>query len=109
MAYDEALAERVRGEIADDPGVIEKKMFGGVAFMLHGNMAVGVSRDDLMVRVGPDDHEAALSRPGVRDFDMSGRPMRGWILVAGDSVAVDEDLIAWIEVGMSFASSLPPK
>ena len=83
MAYDEGLAQRIRERLGAEPGVTEKRMFGGIAFLLHGNMAVGVSGDDLMVRVGPDRTDAALARPGTRLFDMTGRPMRGWILVGG--------------------------
>ena len=73
MAYDEGLAERIREELADEPGLVEKAMFGGVAFLLYGNMSVGIIVDDLMVRVGPAGHEAALQRPYTRVFDMTGR------------------------------------
>ena len=86
MAYDEILAERIRDHVADNPDIVEKKMFGGIAFMLSGNMAVGISNDELMVRTGPDGYEDAITRPGVRDFDMTGRRMRGWILVAADQL-----------------------
>ncbi|MDC0766993.1 TfoX/Sxy family protein [Streptomyces sp. HD] len=109
MAYDEGLAQRVRERLGADSGVSEKQMFGGIAFLLHGNMAVGVSGDDLMVRVGPDGTDAALARPGTRIFDMTGRPMRGWILVAGDSLMDDAVLGAWIDEGYGFAAGLPPK
>ncbi|MEV1084472.1 TfoX/Sxy family protein [Streptomyces sp. NPDC050211] len=109
MAYDEGLAERIRGHLGPDPEVTEKKMFGGLAFLHRGNMAVGVSGDDLMVRVGPDATEAALARPGTRVFDMTGRPMRGWILVDGSALAEDADLGAWVDQGHAFAASLPPK
>nr|WP_252981284.1 TfoX/Sxy family protein [Streptomyces chartreusis] len=84
-------------------------MFGGIAFLVHGNMAVGVSGDDLMVRVGPDGTDAALARPGTRIFDMTGRPMKGWILVAGDALTEDDVLGSWIEEGRTFAAGLPPK
>ncbi|MGI5373548.1 TfoX/Sxy family protein [Streptomyces sp. CA-251387] len=109
MAYDEGLAQRVRERLGAEAGVSEKRMFGGIAFLVRGNMAVGVSGDDLMVRVGPDRTEAALARPGTRIFDMTGRPMRGWILVAGDALGDDEVLGAWIDEGCAFAASLPPK
>jgi len=82
MAYDEALASRVRETLSENPEITERKMFGGIAFMLSGNMAVGVSKDDLMVRIDPDDQDDALAQPGVRIFDMTGRPMKGWILVS---------------------------
>jgi TfoX/Sxy family transcriptional regulator of competence genes len=109
MAYDEGLTERIRQRLNTDPDVTEKRMFGGIAFLLRGNMAVGVSGDDLMVRVGPDNSEAALARPGTRVFDMTGRPMRGWILVAGTALTEDDALDEWIDEGRVFASSLPPK
>ncbi|MFE3034733.1 TfoX/Sxy family protein [Streptomyces canus] len=109
MAYDEGLAERIRQYLAADPGVTEKRMFGGIAFLYEGNMAVGVTGDDLMVRVGPDATGAALARPGARLFDMTGRPMRGWVVVEGAAVTEDEALGAWIDEGRAFAASLPPK
>ncbi|CAL9519641.1 hypothetical protein SUDANB1_03797 [Streptomyces sp. enrichment culture] len=109
MVYDEGLAERIRERLGADPAVTEKRMFGGVAFLYEGNMAVGVTGDDLMVRVGPDDTDAALARPGARAFDMTGRPMRGWVVVDGAAVAGDDALGAWLEEGRAFAASLPPK
>lgn len=109
MAFDEGLAERVRARLGADPGVTEKRMFGGLAFLYEGNMAVGVTGDELMVRVGPDATEAALSRPGTRPFDFTGRPMRGWVVVAASAVSEDETLADWIEQGHAFAASLPPK
>jgi TfoX/Sxy family transcriptional regulator of competence genes len=109
MAYDEGLAERIRQRLGADPDVTEKRMFGGIAFVHRGNMAVGVSGDDLMVRVGPDSTDAALARPGTRVFDMTGRPMRGWILVAGTALTEDDVLDEWIGEGHAFAASLPPK
>ena len=109
MAYDEGLAERIRQYLATDPGVTEKRMFSGIAFLHQGNMAVGVTGDELMVRVGPDATDAALARPGARVFDMTGRPMRGWVVVAGSAVTEDEALGAWIDEGRAFAASLPPK
>ncbi|GGU42057.1 TfoX/Sxy family protein [Streptomyces coeruleorubidus] len=109
MAYDEGLAERIRQRLGADPVVTEKRMFGGIAFLHRGNMAVGVSGDDLMVRVGPDNTDAALARPGARVFDMTGRPMRGWILVDGAALTGDDVLGEWIEKGRAFAASLTPK
>jgi hypothetical protein len=109
MAYDEDLAQRIRDTVGDDPGIDEKKMFGGLAVLLDGNMAVGVSGDELMVRVGVDDFDDALSNPGARPFEMSGNRMNGWVLVGGEGIAEDEDLERWIDVGMGFAGSLPPK
>lgn len=109
MAYDEGLAERIRQRLGSDPDVTERRMFGGIAFLYRGNMAVGVSGDDLMVRVGPDHTDAALARPGTRVFDMAGRPMRGWILVAGTALSEDDVLGEWVDEGRAFAVSLPPK
>lgn len=109
MAYNEGLAHDIRARIGDHPGLSEREMFGGIAFMVNGNMAVGVGGDDLMVRVGKDNHEAALAQPGARDFDMSGRPMRGWILVSKAGMATDPDLERWIQQGVTFAESLPAK
>ncbi|MGF0174324.1 TfoX/Sxy family protein [Streptomyces sp. Marseille-Q5077] len=109
MAYDEGLAERIRERLGADPEISEKRMFGGLAFLCRGNMAVGVTGDDLMVRVGPDATDAALARPGARIFDMTGRPMRGWVVVDGTAVAEDEALAAWADEGRAFAAGLPPK
>jgi TfoX/Sxy family transcriptional regulator of competence genes len=109
MAFDEGLAQRVRERVLADGAATEKRMFGGLAFLLNGNLAVGVSRDELLVRLSPEDGEAALARPGVRVFDMTGRPMRGWILVAADVLTEDEALNEWIDEGCAFAAGLPPK
>jgi TfoX/Sxy family transcriptional regulator of competence genes len=108
MGFDAALAERVRDRLRDAVGVTEKKMFGGLAFLTYGNMTVGVRGDDLMVRIAPADTEAALAEPGVRRFDITGRPMRGWILVAGEALD-DPALDAWIGRAATFVASLPPK
>lgn len=109
MAYDEGLAERVRARLGADPAISEKRMFGGLAFLYAGNMAVGVIGDELVVRVGPDAMEAALSRPGTRAFDFTGRPMRGWTVVDPSALSEDEALDAWIDEGHAFAAGLPPK
>jgi TfoX/Sxy family transcriptional regulator of competence genes len=109
MAYDEALAERVRAQLAAEHGLAEKAMFGGIAFLLDGNMAVGLSGDDLMVRVGPEGSEQALAQPHTRPFDMTGRPMKGWILVGPDALRDDAALASWVSQGVDFARSLPPK
>jgi hypothetical protein len=109
MAYNERLAARVRDMIGEQPGLAEKQMFGGLAFLLHGNMACGVRGDDLIVRVAADAADAALGEPGVRPFDLTGRPMKGWLLVDADGHAEDDDLCRWVDRGLSHASSLPPK
>lgn len=104
MAYDEVLAERVRATC----GLPERRMFGGAAFMLDGNMAVGIIGDDLAVRVPRDEYEAALTEPGARPFDFTGRPMTGWVVVSGE-VLDDDVLAAWVSRSMAYAGSLPPK
>lgn len=109
MAYDEGLAARIREHIGDHPTVVEKKMFGGVAYMFQGNMAVGVHKDSLMVRLGPDDHDKAMEEPGVSEFDLTGRSMRGWIVVDAEAITDEPTLGAWIDRGMKHAGSLPPK
>ena len=109
MAYDEALADDIRARIGAHPGLTEREMFGGIAFMVHGNMAVGVSGGELMVRVGKEAHDEAEARPGARIFDMSARPMRGWIVVAPEGFTDDADLDEWIAQGVAFAESLPAK
>jgi TfoX/Sxy family transcriptional regulator of competence genes len=95
--------------LGNQAGLTEKKMFGGVAFMLHGNMAVGISGSDLMVRVGAERHSWALAQDGVRPFDMTGRPMAGWVLVTAEAIDTEENLQAWVAQGVSFANSLPAK
>lgn len=109
MAYDEGLATRVRDVLGEQPGLAEKKMFGGLAFLVYGNMACGVRGDDLMVRVAADAADAALDEPGVRASDMGGRPMKGWLLVGADGYVEDDDLRRWVDRGLAYANSLPPK
>jgi hypothetical protein len=109
MAFDEGLAERIRERLGDQPGLVEKKMFGGVGFMLHGNMSCGVYKDDLIVRVGPDSYEEAVIRPHTRPFDITGRPMKGWVFVAPGGYESDDDLDGWVGEGVAFALSLPEK
>ncbi len=109
MAYNAGLADDIRARIAARTDLTEKEMFGGIAFMVGGNMAVGVSGDDLMVRVGKETYDDALGKPGVREFDMSGRPMRGWVLVSASGYSTEADLTSWIDRGVSYAASLPTK
>ena len=109
MAYDEGLAQRIREALADADGLSERRMFGGIAFMLHGNMAVGISGDELMVRVGPEAYDAALAQPHARVFDMTGRVMRGWVMVAAEGIADDAALTDWVQQGADYARSLPAK
>jgi TfoX/Sxy family transcriptional regulator of competence genes len=109
VAYDEALAERVREVISLRESVTEQKMFGGIAWMVGGNMACGVVGEELMVRLGREEAEKALAEPNTRVMDMTGRPMRGFVLVETDGIAADEDLAGWVDAGADFAASLPPK
>ena len=109
MAYDEGLATRVREVLGDRPGLAEKQMFGGLAFLVHGNMACGVRGEDLIGRVAAATAEAALAETGVRPFDLTGRPMKGWLLVDPDGHAEDEDLRRWVDRGLAHAGSLPAK
>lgn len=109
MAYDEQLASRIRTVLDDDPGLDEKRMFGGIAFLINGNMACGVHTDNLIVRLDRADYDEALSRPGAAVFDLTGKPMKGWLLVTPDALEDDADLEAWVRQGQEFAQSLPPK
>jgi TfoX/Sxy family transcriptional regulator of competence genes len=110
MAYDEDLANRIRELIAGDPDVIEKKMFGGLAFLVAGNMSVAASgQGGLMVRIEPDDTEALLGRPHVRPFEMRGRAMRGWLRVDAEGVRTKRQLEPWVKRGVGYARSLPAK
>jgi TfoX/Sxy family transcriptional regulator of competence genes len=105
MAYDEGLAERIRDALGDEREVVEKKMFGGLCFMVAGKMSVGIVKDDLMVRVGPERNDLALSQPHARPMDFSGRPMKGFLYVAPEGVESDERLACWVAQGVAFAHS----
>ena len=109
MAFDEALANRVRPLLSGISGATEKKMFGGLAFLVRGNMSVGVHGAELIVRIEPSETEEALKVPGVRVFDITGRPMKGWLLVAPQALAESKALAAWVKRGVAYAQSLPPK
>jgi TfoX/Sxy family transcriptional regulator of competence genes len=109
MAYDEALAERVRTIIGARSAVTERKMFGGIAWMLQGNMACGVLGDDICVRLTPEDADRALAEPDTRRFEMGGRSSRGFVIVAGEALAADDALARWVKAGADYALSLPPK
>jgi len=109
MGYDETLAERVRSVLEARPELSERRMFGGIAFMIGGNMAVGVIDDDLMVRHDPEDSERMLADPNARPMDFTGKPMRGMLFVDSAGTTEDADLVAWVELGADFAASLPPK
>lgn len=109
MPYDENLAEKVREILDQNQDLVEKKMFGGLAFLTRGNMAVGISGDSLMVRVGVDAYQDAMAEPGVDVFGKSGSPMTGWVLVSPSRLSDEPGLMHWVDRGMSFASTLPPK
>jgi hypothetical protein len=110
MAFDEQLAQRVRGLLDGQPDVTERKIFGGIAFLVANNMCCGVLRDELIVRLDRDTaNDLLASARGVREFDVTGRPMRGWLFVGPEAVSEDEDLATWVDRAESFASSLPPK
>ena len=109
MAYDEGLAERIRGLLDERSDVSEKRMFGGIAFMVRGHMAVGVVKDDLMVRVGLEAYEALVREPHARKMDFTGRPMKGFVYVASQGLEADVALRAWIGHGVRYAESLPAK
>jgi TfoX/Sxy family transcriptional regulator of competence genes len=109
MAFSEALAQRVRDVLYPLAAAHEKKMFGGLALMVGGNMTVGVIQNDLVVRVGLENYQAALYRPGADLFTPTGKPMAGWITVAPDGHQTDEDLKYWIELALEFVKTLPVK
>ena len=110
MAYDEELANRLRELLADEGAIIEKKMFGGLAFLLHGNMSVSASRNGgLLVRVDPAETDAALARPHVALMTMGGRTMEGWITVAPEGLKTKRELAAWVGRSVRFVKTLPPK
>lgn len=109
MAYDEGLALRIDDLVAHLPGIVSKRMFGGLAVLLNGNMAVGVGEDSLIVRCAIEDYAGLEALPHAGPFTMTGRTMRGWLLVDPEGIAEDEDLATWVTRGVDFAASLPPK
>jgi TfoX/Sxy family transcriptional regulator of competence genes len=108
MTYNLKLAERIRSQLEEVP-IVEKKMFGGVGYLLHGNLACGVIQDDLIVRVDPEKYAALLKKPHARVFNMTGRPMKGWLVVGSDGVKTNKQLNGWVREGIEFALTLPPK
>jgi hypothetical protein len=109
MAFDEVLAERIRKRLARRKNVEEKKMFGGVGFLLNGNLLVGVWKDSLIVRLGNDEGDEALREPHVGEFNITGRPMRNWVLVGPGGVEGDDQLADWIGRAVKFVGTLPAK
>lgn len=109
MAFDEGLAERVRNVLHDQNNVVEKKMFGGLCFMVSGHMVVGILKNELMARVGPDQYDISLAKPYARKMDFTGRAMTGMIYVSQEGLQNDHDLKSWVDTCLSFTSSLTPK
>jgi hypothetical protein len=107
MAFDEKLAARIRGQLGKKKGLTEKRMFGGLGFLLNGNIACAVRKDEMLVRVVPEQTDKALERKHTRLF--GARPMKGWILVAPDGLKTDKALAKWVETGVDYAATLPPK
>lgn len=109
MAYDENLAHRVQVILAQTPNMVEKKMFGGIGYLVNGNMACGIIGESLIVRVGPDRFQQALSQPHTAVFDMTGRPMTGWVVVNPQAFASEGALESWVGAGLNFVATLPSK
>lgn len=109
MAYDEKLAERIRAALADESEVTEKKMFGGVAFLVRGNMICGATKDDLMLRVGVEQYELALALPYAREMDFTGKPMKGYVFVAAEGCQTAKSLRDCLSLARAFAQTLPTK
>jgi TfoX/Sxy family transcriptional regulator of competence genes len=109
MAFSEELAERIRQQLAWRKGVEEKKMFGGVGFLLNGNLLVGVWKESLIVRLGPEEGDEALKEPHVSEFNITGRSMKGWVLVAPEGVENDDQLSGWVQRAVKFVGKLPAK
>lgn len=109
MAYDQALAERVRELLADEPGLTSRKMFGGYVYFLDGNMCAGLERDRLITRVPADQYQDALAQPSAAPFPNLQRPMKNWVAVEAEGIAEDEDVKRWVASGIAVARSLPPK
>lgn len=109
MPYDEGLAQRIREVLDELVQTAEKKMFGGVCYLVDGNMACGVFKEFLIVRVGPDKYEESLKTPFARVFDITGKVMKGWVMVEEGGYGDDDKLAGWVKKGVAFATSLPPK
>ena len=109
MAFSEALAARIRQGLARRKGIEEKKMFGGIGFLLNGNICVGVWKESLIVRLGPEEYEDALKESFVKEFDITGRAMKGWVLVEPEGIEADDQLNAWIQKAVKFVMKLPMK
>ena len=109
MAYDDGLAQRIREALDEEPAVVEKKMFGGIVFMIRDHMSVGVVGEELMVRVGPDAYAGALALPHAREMDFTGRALKGFVYVGVEGLEDDAELGRWVERGAAHSRALPPK
>ena len=109
MPYSESLASRIRDVLAGRYGITERKMFGGIAFMLHGNMCVGVWKTSMIARLGPEQAAAALMEPDVGEFDVTGHAMKGWVVIEAEGVDTDKQLRGWVERAVEFVETLPRK
>ena len=109
MAYSKSLAERMRGIVSRRRGISEKKMFGGICFLLNGNMCVGVWKNSLIARLGQEQGDEALLEPHVKKMDITGKPMKGWVIVEPDGIEDDKQLSHWIELAITFVRTLPTK
>jgi TfoX/Sxy family transcriptional regulator of competence genes len=109
MAYDEILADRIRSAMRGLPGLVEKRMFGGVGYLINGNMACGIMGNDLIVRVGSERYQEALAEPFTHTFSKTGKPMTGWVMVSGAALGSDEIFREWVRRGVECASALPEK
>src|SRR5438552_9030849 len=113
MAFDEKLADRIRRKLVGKKGVVEQKMFGGVGFLIHGNMACGIHGTELILRCAPEETDKVLAMPNARPFDLMKRPMkkpmRGWVLVGAKGFATAAALAKWLKIGADYAAALPPK
>jgi len=109
MPYDNGLAQRVREILEEEPGSDEKKMFGGICFLLFGNMACGIIKDDLIVRVGAANYNSVLKMPHTKKFDLTGKPLRGWVMVLSTVMDLDEEFNDWVQKAVKFVRTLPRK
>lgn len=109
MVYSESLVRRIRQQLLGTSRIVEKKMFGSVGFLLNSNMCVGVWKDSLIARVGPDQYAGALEKPFVAEFDVTGRAMRGWVLIEPEGLDTDEQLREWVQLALRFVRTLPAK
>lgn len=109
MAYDKGLAQRIREILEEEPGCNERQMFGGLCFLLFGNMFCGIIREDLIVRVGADKYAEMLTLPHTKKFDLTGKELKGWVMVLSEGLDDDEELDHWVHRALSFVRTLPPK